>query len=62
MKILREPEVLEITALSRATIWRKEQDGTFPRRVRLGDNSVGWYSDEIEDWFETLPRAGRDYE
>ena len=57
MKILREPEVREVTGLSRATLWRKEREGTFPRRVKLGANSVGWHSDEISEWIANLPRA-----
>ena len=58
MKILREPEVLRTTGLSRATIWRKEHEGTFPKRVKLGTNSIGWRSDEIDNWLESLPRVG----
>lgn len=57
MRILRLPEVINCTGLSRATIWRKERDGTFPIRVRTGVNSVGWKSIEIEEWIEALPRA-----
>ncbi len=57
MKILRTPEVLSITGLSRATLWRKERAGLFPQRVRLGPNSVGWRDDDIEDWLNSLPRG-----
>ena len=61
MKILRIPEVLSLTGLSRVTLWRKERDGTFPRRVRLGANSVGYRSDEIDAWLESLPRGMTGY-
>ena len=57
MKILRTPEVLEITGLSRVTLWRKEREKTFPQRVRLGANAIGWRDDEIESWLENLPRG-----
>jgi len=57
MRILRLPEVINITGLSRATIWRKECDGSFPQRVRTGENSVGWKSTEIDEWIESLPRV-----
>ncbi len=57
MKILRISEVLDLTGLSRATIWRKEREGTFPQRVQLGENSVGWKSDEVIQWLENLPRG-----
>jgi prophage regulatory protein len=33
-------------------IWRLEKVGRFPRRVKLGPNSVGWVSTEIDAWIE----------
>ena len=57
MKILRTPEILSLTGLSRVTLWRKEREGTFPKRVQLGANSIGWKSDEIDAWLESLPRG-----
>ena len=55
-KILRQPQVQEITGLSRTTIWRQEAAGVFPRRVRLGPRSVGWLCSEINDYLQSLPR------
>jgi prophage regulatory protein len=49
-RILREPEVRHRTGLSGPTIWRKEAEGAFPRRVKLGPRSVGWLESEIEEW------------
>jgi len=57
MEILREPEVERRTGLSRSTLRRKEHNGTFPERVQLGENSVGWRSDEVESWLQMRPRA-----
>ena len=57
MRILRIQEVIKLTGLSRPTIWRKEKQGKFPERIRLGSNSVGWRSDELEEWLENLPRG-----
>lgn len=50
-RIIRKPELFARVGLSDATIWRMEKAGKFPRRVRLGGNSVGWIDDEIEGWF-----------
>ena len=36
-RILRIPEVVEITGLSRTTIWRRVKSGDFPAPVRLGE-------------------------
>ena len=44
-RILRIPEVVEITGLSRTTIWRRVKSEDFPAPVRLGSmatRSVGW--------------------
>lgn len=50
MRFLRMPEVCSRTGLSTTTIWRKQRAGTFPRRVRLAANAVGFPEDEIEAW------------
>jgi prophage regulatory protein len=52
------PEVQRLTSLSRTTIWRLEQQGTFPRRVRLSRNRVGWRAVEILAWMAALPCGG----
>lgn len=49
-RILRKPELLGMIGLSDATVWRMEKAGRFPRRVQLGGNSVGWFSDEVGAW------------
>lgn len=56
-RIARFPEVRFLTARSRTTIWRLEKAGKFPRRVRCGENSVGWFLDEVLAWLESRPRG-----
>ena len=56
MRILRTNDVLATTGLSRTTIWRLERDRQFPRRIRLGANSVGWVAQEVEEWLKHRPR------
>lgn len=56
-KVLRQPEVVKRVSLSAVTIWRKERRGEFPRRRRLGANSVGWLESEVSAWMEDLPLA-----
>jgi prophage regulatory protein len=58
--IIRLPVVLARTGLSRSEIYRREALGQFPRRVSLGARSVGWPSDEIQDWIEQRIRASRE--
>jgi prophage regulatory protein len=57
VRMLRLPEVEEITGLSGTTIWRHEREGRFPRRRRLGSTLVAWRSDEVQEWIESLPAA-----
>ncbi len=50
MTIIKLPDVMRATSLSRASIYAFIQKGQFPRQVRLGQKSVGWLSSEVEDW------------
>ena len=49
------PEVEQLVGLSRATIYRKMRDGTFPRPRRTGLNSVRWPESALEQWKRELP-------
>ena len=54
-QIIREKEIVRITGLSRTSIWRKERDGSFPKRVRLGSGrAVGWLRSSVESWLQGL--------
>ncbi len=54
-RIIRLDEVRHLTGLSDSSIVRREREGTFPHRVRLGPNSVGWLLDEVEAWIASRP-------
>ena len=56
-RMVRLPEVMEITGLSRTTIWRRERDGSFPAPIRLGGEhtrTVGWREQDIYEWIDNL--------
>lgn len=57
--VLRLPAVQTKTNLSRSTIHRLQAQGLFPASVRLGENSVGWYEHEIEEFLANRPRVSR---
>jgi prophage regulatory protein len=40
---------------SRTWFWRMERAGMFPRRRRIGPNSVAWVAEEVDDWIEKTP-------
>jgi len=50
IKILSNKEVRSRIPYSSVQIWRKENAGEFPRRVKLGANRIGWIESEIENW------------
>lgn len=51
-RIMRKKEVLAVVGLSDVSVWRQERAGTFPKRLRLGGNSVGWLKSEIDGWLQ----------
>lgn len=56
-RIVRKPELLGKVGLSDATVARLEKAGRFPQRIQLGENSVGWFSDEVSKWMESRAEA-----
>jgi len=54
-KILSYADVESITGVSRVTLWRWENDGRFPPRIKIGPNRVGWRNSEIESWVSSRP-------
>ena len=53
-RLIRLPEVLQLTGISRATIYRWIGMGTFPPPVNPGDSRmIAWKSDVIEAWVES---------
>jgi len=57
MHILRQRQVTERVGYSPMHIWRLEKAGAFPRRIKLGPNSVGWLAEEIDAWIEAKVAA-----
>lgn len=57
MYVLRTPQVMAATGLSRMTIYRLEKRGQFPCRVQLSPNSVGWLQDQVDQWIRSRPSA-----
>ena len=52
MRILSKRQLKELVLYSPQHIARLEKAGTFPKRVMLGPNRVGWVEDEVLDWLE----------
>jgi len=62
-RFIRLPEVLSRTGYGRTTIYRKMEEGTFPRSVKLGgppidpnvfdSRAVAWIEDEVDQWIDS---------
>lgn len=50
-RFLRLDEVLKRTSLSRATLYRKIQEGSFPAQTKLSHRRCGWRESVIDHWY-----------
>lgn len=53
---LSEEEVLERACISRTTLWRQANLGTFPKPVRITDGPKGkkaWRPEDVQRWIDT---------
>ena len=49
-RILRLNAVLDLTGLSRSTLYRKIESGTFPRQLHISERCIGWRESDIQTW------------
>jgi len=59
MRILRLPNVLDRTGLSRSTVYQRVSEGRFPKPVSLGARAVGWVESDIEEWISRQVEKSR---
>ena len=62
-RFIRLNEVLSRTGYGRTSIYRKMEDGEFPKSVKLGgppkdpsvfdSRAVAWIEDEVDQWIES---------
>lgn len=56
--LLKYNEVTMATGLSRIAIRKAVKAGTFPAPVLLSPRKYRWRGDDLQAWFEGLPKAG----
>ena len=59
VRMLRLPEVVNRTALSRSQIYRLIELGTFPKQVALGERAAGWVEEEVDGWLRARIEMSR---
>ncbi len=62
-RFIRLSEVMSRTGYGRTSIYRKMEDGSFPKSLKLGgppkdpnifdSRAVAWIEDEVDQWIET---------
>jgi prophage regulatory protein len=59
IKILRLPQVCEVTGFCRSMIYQMEAEHRFPKRVKIGTRAVGWLEGEVRAWLQTRIELSR---
>lgn len=52
-RLMRRPDVEDVTGLSRSTLYSMMAEGTFPKPVKLGKRAVGWREADIATWLDS---------
>ena len=62
-RFIRLSEVMSRTGYGRTSIYRKMEDGSFPKSLKLGgppkdpnifdSSAVAWIEDEVDQWIES---------
>lgn len=59
IKILRLPSIIELTGLSRSTIYLRISKDEFPAPISLGGRAVGWVEEDVLHWLQEKIEASR---
>ena len=52
-RLIRLPEVIQITSLSRTQIYRLIAAGTFPKQRRISHKVAAWKESEVAAWIDS---------
>ncbi len=62
-RFIRLPEVMSRTGYGRTSIYRKMEDGSFPKSLKLGgapkdpnefdSRAIAWIEEEVDQWIES---------
>jgi prophage regulatory protein len=61
LRLVRMRGVIQVTSLSRATVYRRVANGTFPPPVKLSSTGrrVAWRCSDIESWIKNPLEWGK---
>jgi prophage regulatory protein len=52
IKLIKLPQVMQITTLSRATVYRLIAKGEFPKQIKLSERASAWIEHEVLEWLD----------
>ena len=58
LRLLTLRDVMEVTAMSRSSIYAGMAAGAFPQPIRMGARAVRWIEGEVIEFIASRPRAG----
>ena len=56
-RLIRLPEVIQITSISRTQIYRLIAAGTFPKQRRISHKVAAWKESEVAAWIDSVVAA-----
>lgn len=58
-RLIRIKKVMEMTGLSRSTIYKMMAQKLFPHSIQLGIRAVAWIDSDVQDWIDEHVRLAR---
>ena len=53
-RLVRLPEVIRLSGMSRSTIYKHMEEGTFPKPKRVGVKMIAWKMSDLINWIDGL--------
>jgi prophage regulatory protein len=57
VQFIRPRDVVEMIGVSRTTLWRMVQAGTFPPPVRITERNRGYLLEAVEEWMKSRSKG-----
>ncbi len=55
-RLIRLRTVMAMTGISRSTLYRKVELGTFPHQINISERCVAWRQSAVEEWLRDPKR------
>ena len=58
-RLIRMPDVISLTGLSRSSIYFKMKKKEFPPKIQIGERSIAWLEADIYEWINDKLTKGK---